>query len=492
MRREIYIIQSVRFSSKMDEMKKARSEGPIDLVVIGGGPGGYSAAIRAAQLGMTTTVVEVEENLGGVCLNWGCIPTKALLRQAEVLRLLQRADDFGLRVDGEVGYDWSAVIERSRKVAGELAAGVAGLLKKHRITVLTGRGRLTPSRAVEVTTAGDKKLTLRPRHVLLATGGRPRSLPGIDIDGERVITSREAMTLQARPESLVIIGAGAIGVEFASFYSAFDTRVTLLEAEVQVLPREDAEIAQILSAALQRDGVIVRTGVQVTAVDTTARRRTATVKYNGADGPAEVKAERVLLAVGIRGNTEDLGLEALGVRSARGCLSVDGRYATSARDIYAIGDLIGSPQLAHAAAAEGVAAVEFMAGRRTRSIDVATVPSCTYSHPQVASVGLTEAAAEAQGLEVKVGRFPLAASGRARASGEAEGIIKLVFGARYGDILGAAIVGPEATELIAEVGLAITLEATWEDLAHTVHAHPTLSEGVMEAAAAAFGEAINV
>jgi dihydrolipoamide dehydrogenase len=476
----------------MDEMKKARSEGPIDLVVIGGGPGGYSAAIRAAQLGMTTTVVEVEENLGGVCLNWGCIPTKALLRQAEVLRLLQRADDFGLRVDGEVGYDWSAVIERSRRVAGELAAGVAGLLKKHRITVLTGRGRLTPSRAVEVTTAGDKKLTLRPRHVLLATGGRPRSLPGIDIDGERVISSREAMTLQARPESLVIIGAGAIGVEFASFYSAFDTRVTLLESEVQVLPREDAEIAQILSAALQRDGVIVRTGVQVTAVDTTARRRTATVKYNGADGPAEVKAERVLMAVGISGNTEDLGLEALGVRSARGCLSVDGRYATSARDIYAIGDLIGSPQLAHAAAAEGVAAVEFMAGRRTRPVDVATVPSCTYSHPQVASVGLTEAAAEAQGLEVKVGRFPLAASGRARASGEAEGIIKLVFGARYGDILGAAIVGPEATELIAEVGLAITLEATWEDLAHTVHAHPTLSEGVMEAAAAAFGEAINV
>ena len=374
-------------------MKKARSEGPIDLVVIGGGPGGYSAAIRAAQLGMTTTVVEVEENLGGVCLNWGCIPTKALLRQAEVLRLLQRADDFGLRVDGEVGYDWSAVIERSRKVAGELAAGVAGLLKKHRITVLTGRGRLTPSRAVEVTTAGDKKLTLRPRHVLLATGGRPRSLPGIDIDGERVISSREAMTLQARPESLVIVGAGAIGVEFASFYSAFDTRVTLLEAEVQVLPREDAEIAQILSAALQRDGVIVRTGVQVTAVDTTARRRTATVKYNGADGPAEVKAERVLMAVGISGNTEDLGLEALGVRSARGCLSVDGRYATSARDIYAIGDLIGSPQLAHAAAAEGVAAVEFMAGRRTRPVDVATVPSCTYSHPQVASVGFTEAAA---------------------------------------------------------------------------------------------------
>ena len=472
-------------------MSETKSEDPIDLVVIGGGPGGYSAAIRAAQLGMKATVVEVEENLGGICLNWGCIPTKALLRQAEVLRLLQRAGDFGLRVDGEVGYDWGAVIGRSRKVAGELAAGVAGLMKKNRITVLTGRGRLTPSRAVEVTDGEGKAQTLRPSHVLLATGGRPRSLPGIDIDGDRVISSREAMTLPTRPESLVIIGAGAIGVEFASFYRAFGTRVTLLEAEDQVLPREDPEISQILNAALQRDGIAVTTGVQVTGIDA-ARSQTATVKYSGTDGGAEVSAERVLMAVGIIGNTEDLGLEALGVRAARGRLSVDGRYATSARNIFAIGDLIGSPQLAHAAVAEGVAAVEFMAGRRTRPVDAATIPSCTYSHPQVASVGLTEAAAEAQGLEVKVGRFPLAASGRARASGETDGLIKLVFGARYGDILGAAIVGSEATEMIAEVGLAITLEATWEDLAHTVHAHPTLSEGVMEAAAMAFGEAINI
>ena len=470
------------------------SETTYDLVVIGGGPGGYSAAIRAARLGMRVTLVEVEANLGGVCLNWGCIPTKALLRQAEVLRLLRRASDFGLQVDGEVGYDWAAVIGRSRRVAAELAAGVASLMKKNGISVLHGRGRLTPSKTVEVLPAdGGPPQTLRSKHVLLATGGRPRSLPGIEIDGEQVISSRHAMSLPARPKSLVIIGAGAIGVEFASFYCAFDTKVTMLEAEDQVLPREDPEIAQVLAAALQRDGIEVFTGVRVTGVDISDKRKLATVEYSGAvDGGSQVKAERVLMAVGVTGNTEDLGLGALGIRADRGCLPVDGRYETKVQGIYAIGDLTGPPQLAHAAAAEGIAAVEFMAGRRTRPVDGENIPSCTYSQPQVASVGLTEAAAREQGLDIKVGRFPLAASGRARASGDAEGLIKLVFGARYGDILGAAIVGPEATELIAEVGLAITLEATWEDLAHTVHAHPTLSEGVMEAAAAAFGEAINI
>ena len=472
------------------------SEDSVDLVVVGGGPGGYSAAIRASRLGLRVTLVEAEERLGGVCLNWGCIPTKALLRQAEVLRLLQRAGDFGLRVDGEVGYDWDAVIERSRRTASELAAGVAGLMRKNRVTIIHGRGRLTPARGVEVTLAsGGTSLTLNPRYVLLATGGRPRSLPGIEIDGERVISSREAMTLASRPQSLAIIGAGAIGVEFATFYSAFGTKVTLLESEDQVLPREDPEAAGILTTALQNDGIVVHTGVRVTGVDGGGpRRKTATVQYSGSSGAAEVRAERVLMAVGVSANTENLGLEAIGLRPERGCLPVDGRYATKAQDVYAIGDLIGAPQLAHAAAAEGVAAVEFMAGRRTQPVDVANVPACTYSHPQVASVGLTEAAAKAQGLEVKVGRFPLIASGRARASGDSEagGLFKLIFGARYGELLGATIVGPEATELIGEIGLAITLEATWEELAHTVHAHPTLSEGVMEAAAAAFGEAINI
>jgi dihydrolipoamide dehydrogenase len=474
-------------------MRAAGDKEPVDLVVIGGGPGGYSAAIRAAQLKLKVILVEMEPNLGGVCLNWGCIPTKALLRQAEVLRLLHRADEFGLTVGGKVGFDWDAVIARSRTVSTELATGVAGLMKKHRIEVLHGRGRLTPSRSVEVTPAdGGKVQTLRAKSVLLATGGRPRSLPGIEIDGERVISSREAMVLPKCPASLVIIGAGAIGVEFATFFSAFGTKVTLLESEEQVLPREDPEVAQVLHAALQQEGVVIHTGVRVSSVDAGTRHKSATVHHNGSVGEVETRAERVLMAVGITGNTEQLGLEALGLRAGKGRLPVDGCYATKVEHIFAIGDLIGAPQLAHAAAAEGVAAVDFMAGKRSKPIAANAVPACTYSQPQVASIGLTEAAAKAQGIEVKVGRFPMSASGRARASGEAVGLIKLVFGARYGDLIGAAIVGPEATELIGEVALAITLEATWEELAHTVHAHPTLSEGIMEAAAAAFGESINV
>lgn len=481
---------------KQPGVQDSSGSGGPDLVVIGGGPGGYSAAIRASRLGLSVTLVEAEPSLGGVCLNWGCIPTKALLRQAEVLRLLQSAGDYGLRVDGDISYDWSAVIERSRRVASELTAGVAGLMRKNRIQVVHGRGRLTPSRSVQVTTADADEQTITPRFVLLATGSRPQSLPGVPIDGDRVISSREAMTLPKRPASLVIIGAGAIGVEFASFYSAFGTKVTILEAEEQVLPREDPEVAQVLTAALTRDGVSVRTGVRVTSVSHSARGKSVVVTFSDGSGDGsgeqQVKAARVLMAVGVVGNTEDLGLAALGVRVARGCVQVDGRYETRAAGVYAIGDVTGPPQLAHAAAAQGVAAVEFMAGKRSRPVNPLSVPSCTYCQPQVASVGLSEAAAQAQGIDIKVGRFPFAASGRARAGGDHEGMIKLVFGARYGDILGAAIVGPEATELIAEVGLAIALEATWEELAHTVHAHPTLSEGVMEAAAAAFGEAINI
>lgn len=464
----------------------------FDLVVIGGGPGGYTAAIRAAQLGSSVALVEVEPQLGGICLNWGCIPTKALLRQAEVLRLLRRAGDFGLRIDGEVGYDWDRVIARSRQVAGHLARGVAALMKKNRVAVIHGRGRLTPTRSVEVAGDGGAVQTLQAGHVLLATGGRPVALPGVAFDGQRVLSSREAMVLPERPASLVIVGAGAIGVEFASFFAAFGTKVTLLEAEGQVLPREDAEVSAVLATALRRDGIEIHTGVKVAGVEAAGRRKTVAVRYAGPGGATEARAERVLVAVGVTGNAEGLGLEALGVRPERGRIPVNGRYETAARGVSAIGDLIGPPQLAHAAAAEGVAAVEFVAGRRQKEVDRAAIPSCTYSLPQVASVGLSQAEAAARGLEVKVGRFPFSASGRALASGESEGLIKLVFGARWGELLGAAIVGPEATELIAEVGLAIALEATWEELAHTVHAHPTLAEGLMEAAASAFGEAINI
>ena len=462
-----------------------------DLLVIGGGPGGCGAAIRASQLGLRVGLVEAEDRLGGTCLNWGCIPTKALLRQAQVLRLLRRAGEFGLTA-GEVGHDWERVIARSRRVAEELAGGVAALMKKNRVEVVHGLGRLTPSREVEVVPGDGDPRRVRAEHVLLATGGRPASLPGVEIDGERVISSREAMILPERPASLVIIGAGAIGVEFASFYSAFGTGVTLLEAESQVLPGEDPEAAAVLTAALEADGVEVRTGVRVTGVKTPARARRATVTFEGPEGAGEVKGERVLMAVGVTANAGGLGLAALGLRPERGRVPVDDAFQTPIPGVYAIGDLIGPPQLAHAASAEGTAAAESIAGQGRGRPDPASIPRCIYSEPEVAGVGLTQAQAEAQGIEVKVGRFPLIASGRARASGDAEGLIKLVFGARYGDLLGAVIVGPEATELIAEAGLALAMEATWEELAHTVHAHPTLSEGLMEAAAAAFGQSINI
>ena len=463
----------------------------FDLVVIGGGPGGCGAAIRASQLGLRAVLVEAEDRLGGTCLNWGCIPTKALLRQAQVLRLLRRAGEFGLTT-GEIGHDWEQVIGRSRGIVEELAGGVAALMKKNRVEVVHGLGRLTPSREVEVVTGDGDPRRLRAEHVLLATGGRPASLPGVEIDGERVISSREAMVLPRRPGTLVIIGAGAIGVEFASFYGAFGTQVTLLEAEPQILPGEDPEAAAVLAAALEADGVEVRAGVRVTGVDTPPRARRAAVAFEGPEGAAEVKGERVLMAVGVTANAGGLGLASLGLRPDRGRIPVDDGFRTQIPGVYAIGDLIGPPQLAHAASAEGVAAAESIAGQGRPRPDPASIPRCIYSHPEVAGVGLTQAQAESRGLEVKVGRFPLTASGRARASGDAEGLIKLVFGARYGDLLGASIVGPEATELIAELGLALALEATWEELAHTVHAHPTLSEGVMEAAAAAFGQSINI
>ncbi len=463
----------------------------FDLLVIGGGPGGCAAAVRASQLGLRVGLVEAEERLGGTCLNWGCIPTKALLRQAQVLRLLRRAGEFGLTT-GEIGHDWERVIARSRRIVEELSGGVASLMKKNRVEVVRGLGRLTPSREVEVVPDDGEPRRLRAERVLLATGGRPASLPGVEIDGERVISSREAMVLPKRPGSLVIIGAGAIGVEFASFYSAFGTSVVLLEAEAQILPEEDAEAAAVLTAALEADGVEVRTGVRVTGVRTPPRARRATVTFEGPQGAGEVKGERVLMAVGVAGHAGGLGLAALGLRSNRGRIPVDDGFQTPVPGVYAIGDLIGPPQLAHAAAAEGTAAAEAMAGQGRGRPDPASIPRCIYSEPEVASVGLSQAQAESRGLEVKVGRFPFAASGRARASGDAAGLIKLVFGARHGELLGAAIVGPEATELIAELGLALTLEATWEELAGTVHAHPTLSEGVMEAAAAAFGRSINI
>ena len=467
-----------------------------DVVVIGGGPGGYSAAIRARQLGLKAALVEDAE-LGGTCLNWGCIPTKALLKQAEVYQLFLRAEEFGLRVD-EPTVDWDAVIGRSRQVAEQLSKGVAYLMQKNQVEVFAGRGRLTPSRQVAVEDRdGEVVAELEAAHVVLATGGRPKSIPGVEFDGERIIASREAMIVAKQPASLAIIGAGAIGVEFAYFYRAFGSKVLLLEALPQVLPREDEEIAAGLAESLGQQGVEVVTGARVEEVKRQKRgvalryRTSASSVESGGEEEQRRRVDYVLVATGVQGNIEGLGLEALGIRTRDGAIVVDERMQTSAKGIYAIGDVAGPPLLAHAAAQEGIAAVEFIAGRDRPTLDPNQVPNCIYCQPQVASVGLSESQAREAGYDVKVGRFPFAASGKGQAAGETEGLVKLVFDARYGELLGGAILGAEATELIAELTLALRLEATYEELLLTSHAHPTLSEAVMEAAGQAFGEAIN-
>ncbi len=460
-----------------------------DLVVIGGGPGGYTAAVRASQLGLKAAVVE-REALGGICLNWGCIPTKALLRQAEVWRLIARAEEFGLAVEG-ASFDWKKIIARSRSTAEKLSRGVAYLMKKNGVDVVEGSGRIALTREVEVRDAqGKLTAALKAQHILIATGSRPRSLPGIEIDGKHIISSREAMVLDKAPRSLAIVGAGAIGIEFAYFFNAFGTEVTLVEALPQILPREDEEVAAALSASLAKQGIDMATGAQIGGVDIDGK--VAKLRYRCAGQERQLAADKILMAVGVSGNSEGLGLEALGVRVRAGLVEVDGRMQTNIPGIWAIGDVVGPPQLAHMAANEGIAAVEFMAGRERPLVDRAVVPSCIYCQPQVASVGMSEKEALAQGIEIKVGRFPFAASGKALATGESEGFVKLVFGTQYGELLGAAIVGAEATELIAELGLALKLEATYEELLFTIHAHPTLSEAVMEAAGEAFGEAINL
>ena len=467
-----------------------------DVVVIGGGPGGYSAAIRARQLGLKTALVEDAE-LGGTCLNWGCIPTKALLKQAEVYQLFLRGEEFGLRVD-KPEVDWDAVIGRSRQVAAQLSKGVAYLMQKNQVEVFAGRGRLTPSRQVAVEDGeGEVVAELEAAHVVLATGARPKSIPGVEFDGERIIASREAMIVAKQPASLAIIGAGAIGVEFAYFYRAFGSKVLLLEALPQVLPREDEEIATGLAESLTRQGIEVVTGARVEEVKKQKRgvalryRTSASSVGSGGGEEQRRRVERVLVATGVAGNIEGLGLEALGIRTRDGAIVVDERMQTSAKGIYAIGDVAGPPLLAHAAAQEGIAAVEFIAGRDRPTLDPRQVPNCIYCQPQVASVGLSESQAREAGYDVKVGRFPFAASGKGQAAGETEGLVKLIFDARYGELLGGAILGAEATELIAELTLALRLEATYEELLATMHAHPTLSEAVMEAAGQAFGEAIN-
>ena len=461
-----------------------------DLIVIGGGPAGYAGAIRAGQLGKRVACIE-QERAGGTCLNWGCIPTKALLKSAELYRTLRKADAFGLSV-GEVGFDFAKVMERSRGVAGQMAKGIEFLFRKNKVDYLVGRAQVAAPGMVEVTEGEHKGRFLRARQILIATGCKPRRLPDVPVDGERVMTSREALVPRARPPaSLVIIGAGAIGVEFAYFYSAFGTKVTLVELLPQHVPVEDEEVGRGLQRAFEKSGITVHVGTKVEGI--AVEKDQVTMKLVPAAGGAAstIAAESLLVAVGVVPNLEGAVSSKVRIELDRGYVKVDDRYETNVKGIYAAGDIIGPPWLAHVATFEAIQAVNAMFGHAHQG-RVKVFPGCTYCQPQIASTGLTEKACKEKGLAYKVGKFPFAASGKAVAAGDAEGFVKVITDAATGEILGAHILGNEAPELIAEYVLAMNLEGTVEEIHHSIHAHPTLSEALAEAAAATSGEAIHI
>ncbi len=462
----------------------------FDLVVIGAGPGGYVAAIRAAQLGMKTAVIE-REHLGGICLNWGCIPTKALLRSSEIYSLMHHLDEFGLSAE-KISFDPAKIIKRSRKVAARLSGGVAFLLKKNKVQVIDGEARLKGGGVVSVTKDGTALPDVSAKHIILATGARARTLPGLEPDGALVWTYKEAMVPEAMPKSLLVVGSGAIGIEFASFYNAFGVDTTVVEVLDRVLPVEDGDISALARAAFEKQGMTILTGSTVEKLDRGADSVTATIKAG--DGKTrQLTVERVILAVGITGNVEDLGLEALGVRVERGHVVTDRWSRTDATGVYAIGDLTGPPWLAHKASHEGVICVERIAGLDgVQPLDTSRIPGCTYCSPQVASVGLSEANAKKAGHEVKVGKFSFVGNGKAIALGEPEGLVKTVFDANTGELLGAHMIGTEVTELIQGFALAKTLETSEHELMETVFPHPTLSEMMHEAVLDAYGRVIHM
>jgi dihydrolipoamide dehydrogenase len=461
----------------------------FDLIVVGGGPGGYVAAIRAAQLKMKVAVVE-REHLGGICLNWGCIPTKALLRSAEVYHNMKHADAYGLTATG-IGFDLGKIVKRSRNVAGQLSKGVGFLLKKNKVTVFDGHAKLAGKGKLAVTKDGKPVVDLTAKHIILATGARARALPGLEPDGKLVWTYKEAMVPPSMPKSLLVIGSGAIGIEFASFFRNLGAEVTVVEVLDRVLPVEDEEISAFAKKAFEKQGMKIMTGATVTGLTKGADDVTASIK--GADGKTtELTVDRVILAVGIVGNVENIGLEGTGVKVDRAHVVVDEWSRTSEPGVYAIGDLTGPPWLAHKASHEGVICVEKIAGASdVHPLDVRKIPGCTYCMPQVASVGLTEAAAKKAGKEVRVGRFPFIGNGKAIALGEPEGMVKTIFDAKTGELLGAHMIGAEVTELIQGYGVAMTLETTEAELMHAVFPHPTLSEMMHEAVLDAYGRAIH-
>ena len=470
------------------------SENNFDMVIIGGGPGGYVAAIRAAQLGMKTAVVE-REHMGGICLNWGCIPTKALLRSSEIYHLLHKLDTFGLSAK-DISYDATKVVQRSRNVAAQLSKGVSGLMKKNKITVIDGHGKLAGKGKIAVEKEGKKVGELTAKHIILATGARARTLPGLEPDGPLVMnklvwTYKEAMVPSAIPRSLLVVGSGAIGIEFASFYRSMGAEVTVVEVMDRILPVEDEEISKLAHKAFEKQGMKIHVSTNVKALKRGKDNVTVTLETGGKTG--DITVDRVILAIGIVGNVENLGLEGTKVKVEKTHIVVDQWSATGEPGVYAIGDLTGPPWLAHKASHEGVICVEKIAGLKdVHPLKTANIPGCTYCHPQIASVGLTEKAAKEKGHQVKVGRFQFIGNGKAIALGEPEGLVKTIFDAKTGELLGAHMIGAEVTEMIQGYAIAKTGELTELDLMHTVFPHPTLSEMMHESVLDAFGKVIHM
>lgn len=460
----------------------------FDLIIVGSGPGGYVAAIRASQLGLKTAIVEAEE-LGGICLNWGCIPTKALLKSAQVFEYIQHAADYGISIKGAEA-DFTGMIKRSRGVADGMSKGVNFLMKKNKIEILPGWGKIGSGKKVEVTDKEGKKTIYGADNIIIATGARARELPAVKIDDVKIIGYRKAMTLETQPKKMVVVGSGAIGVEFAYFYSSIGTEVTIVEFLDRIVPVEDEEVSKALEKIYKKSGMKIMTSAEVTSVDTKGEGCKVTVKT--AKGEEVIACDVVLSAVGVLSNLENIGLEDVGILIERGKIKVDEYYRTNMPGYFAIGDVVAGPALAHVASAEGIICVEKIAGHHPEPLDYGNIPGCTYCSPEIASVGYTEAKAKEAGYDVLIGKFPFSASGKASAAGAKDGFVKLVFDKKYGEILGAHMIGANVTEMVAEIVAIRKLETTGHELIKTVHPHPTMSEAIMEAAAAAYGEVIHL